>query len=253
VSEPTPAEPVMPDESPAAERNPYWDYRDLALFIGMAVPSLVTAVLAVKLILWLAGPLQGGRALEVLLGQFTGYGLWFLGLYGLLRARYGRPFWRSLGWVVPPRGLLKSLLLGPAVALWVVFVGVAMNTPEVDMPIRGLMRDRFSVLLMGIFATTLGPLCEELAFRGFLWPLLARSFGAAAAIILSALPFAVLHGPQYGWSWRHVLLIALAGMAFGWSRWRTGSTMAATGMHATYNLSYFTAFLIQGGSSRGPW
>jgi membrane protease YdiL (CAAX protease family) len=80
-------------------------------------------------------------------------------------------------------------------------------------------------------------------FRGLLQPVLARTFGAIGAVILAALPFAMMHGPQYGWSWRHVLLIAFAGAAFGWHRWRTDSTGAAVVMHAGYNAILFTLFI----------
>ncbi len=114
------------------------------------------------------------------------------------------------------------------------------------MPIKQLLTDRSSILLVSVFATTLGPLCEELAFRGFLLPLLLRSLGPLAGVFLTALPFAVLHGPQYGWSWRHLLLITLAGAAFGWVRYRTGSTAAAAVTHASYNLTFLVAYLSQG-------
>jgi len=88
--------------------------------------------------------------------------------------------------------------------------------------------------------------CEELAFRGFLMPLLVRSFGAAIGIAGAAIPFALLHGDQYAWTWQYVLLVALAGVAFGWLRYRTGSTMASALMHSTYNATFYAAFLVGG-------
>jgi membrane protease YdiL (CAAX protease family) len=135
---------------------------------------------------------------------------------------------------------------GPVLALLIAVLGLALQTPEINMPIRDLLTDWTSVLLVGIFATTLGPLCEELAFRGFLLPLVARSLGRVAGVIVAALPFAILHGPQYAWSWRHVLLITLAGAVFGWVRLRSRSTFAAALVHAGYNLTFFSAYLFQG-------
>ena len=102
-----------------------------------------------------------------------------------------------------------------------------------------------TLILIGIFSTTLGPLCEELAFRGFLMPLLAQTFGVAAGIVLAAIPFAVAHAPQYAYSWRHVALIGIAGMAFGWTRFRTGSTASAAAMHAAYNFTIFAGLLYE--------
>ena len=56
--------------------------------------------------------------------------------------------------------------------------------------------------------------------------------------------FALLHGPQYAWSWRHVLLIAVAGSAFGWWRVTHGSTGASALMHAGYNAVLVAGYLI---------
>jgi hypothetical protein len=110
---------------------------------------------------------------------------------------------------------------------------------------KQLLSDRTSVLLVAVFGITLGPLCEELAFRGFMQPLLVRSLGAAPGVILAAVPFGLLHLQQYGFSWRHGLLITAAGAGFGWMRHRSGSTRASTIMHAAYNTTFFLALLAQ--------
>jgi len=51
--------------------------------------------------------------------------------------------------------------------------------------------------LTAAFAITLGPLMEELFFRGFMYPILARRMGAFWGIILTALPFGLIHYAQY--------------------------------------------------------
>jgi hypothetical protein len=43
-----------------------------------------------------------------------------------------------------------------------------------------------------------------------------RSLGAGPGILAAAIPFGLLHFPEYGNSWRHALLISLVGAAFGW-------------------------------------
>ena len=63
----------------------------------------------------------------------------------------------------------------------------------------------------------------------------------AGGILLAAIPFGLLHFPEYGNSWRHALLISGAGVAFGWMRQVTGSTKASTLMHAAYNALFFAA------------
>ena len=73
-----------------------------------------------------------------------------------------------------------------------------------------------------------------------------RSFGTWPGILAAALPFGLLHIQQYGNSWRHAAVIAMAGVAFGWMRHVTGSTKAATVMHASYNALFFVALMVLG-------
>jgi membrane protease YdiL (CAAX protease family) len=91
----------------------------------------------------------------------------------------------------------------------------------------------------------IGPFFEELVFRGFLQPLLERALGAVPAIVLAAIPFALLHGVQYQWSWQHLALIMLAGCAFGTARYLAGSTAAAALLHIGYNVTLFIGYLLQ--------
>lgn len=232
---------------------PFWDYQDLLLFIGAAFPALLAATLLVRS-LFLGFSLRGqGKAPELLLAQFLWYGFCFGFLYLLLRLKYDRPFWESLGWVRFGERFLRRAGAGALLALGLAVAGAVLRTPDLDMPMKRLLSDRTSVLLVGLAAATIGPVCEELIFRGFLLPLLVRSLGPWPGVVLSALPFAVLHGPQYAWSWRHVLLIVVAGAAFGWMRQRTGSTAASTVMHAGYNGTFFLAFVLQGKDLPSAW
>ena len=59
-----------------------------------------------------------------------------------------------------------------------------------------MLENRPTVVLFAIFVVILGPLCEELAFRGFLMPLLMRSFGAATGIIATGILFGACTGPN---------------------------------------------------------
>ncbi len=252
-AEPVPV-PLAAPMSASQESFPYWSYQDVALLAGMALPALILATLIVDVAFRALTTAAPGQTPQLLAAQFAGYALLFAALYALLHWRYGRPFWKSLGWVVPAQDvLLSSVVWGPMLAIGVSVLGVVLRTPEMDMPIKQFLRGREAIILVAIFGTTLGPLCEEVFFRGFLLPLVVRSLGAWPGILVAALPFALLHGPQYGWSWRHVLLVTVAGVAFGWVRHRTGSTAVATVMHATYNLTFFIGFLFQEKDSLLRW
>jgi len=238
-------EPVEIIETPQAERYPFWSYGDLLFLVGLALPCLVAAVILVRIATLLVPEDWNTPASAALAMQFILYGFWFACLWGLIRVRYGRPVGESLRWRWPRRGWLSYMLLGFVLALAIGFLGALTRAPNVEMPMRDLLSDRSSLLLVGVFAVTLGPVCEELIFRGFLLPVLHRSFGPVLAVILSAIPFSLLHGPQYGWSWQHIILITVAACMFGVIRVRSNSTAAAALMHAGYNLTLFVAYLSQ--------
>jgi len=244
---------IPPEPEPAPrEKYPFWDYKDLLLFAAAAVPSFLAGALLVRIAFTALSVQSHGEAPELLAAQFLGYGFWFSALFIFLRTKYDRPFWKSLAWASTGNWgghVVQGVLLAIGVAAGALFL----ETPDVDMPIKRLLANRLSVLLIGLAAATLGPVCEELAFRGFLLPLLTRSLGAIPGVILTALPFALLHGPQYGWSWRHLLFIVIAGAAFGWKRYKSGSTAAAAVMHAAYNLAFFTAYVLHGKDMPTKW
>src|SRR5688572_8610146 len=240
-----------PDPDPPRPRYPFWGYQDVILFFGAAIPSLVFAGLLVGALRAAFPGVPASKAFDALIVQFVGYCLLFLCLYLVFRVRYGQPFWASLAWQGSRPSIAMAMFVGPLLALGVAVFGLLLEQPDIDNPFQGFLRDRFSIVLFGIFVTTLGPLFEELAFRGFLQPLLSRTLGPVMGVLLGSVPFALLHAPQYGWSWQHVALVGVASLVFGIVRHVTGSTAAAAGMHATYNLTFFAAFVFQRGSRFG--
>jgi uncharacterized protein len=78
----------------------------------------------------------------------------------------------------------------------------------------------------------LGPLQEELVFRGFFLRGLAPAIGVWPAIVVTAGVWALSHG-QYQWFF--VGEIFALGLLFGWLRWRSGSTILTFILHAAVN------------------
>ena len=220
----------------------FWDYQDLVLFGGALLPSLLLGGVVAAIARRLFGANKG---IEGFVVQFVAYSGWFLALYFIFRLRHRQPFWESLSWRPSAAGLARSFAAGLAVAVGLIFISAFLDKPPGASPMQELLSNESTLILVGVFSTTLGPLCEELAFRGFLMPLLAQTFGVAAGIVLAAVPFAVAHAPQYAYSWRHVALIGLAGVAFGWTRFKTGSTASAAAMHAAYNFIIFAGLLYE--------
>jgi uncharacterized protein len=240
-----PETPPPPPQPP--EREPFWGYLDLGLLALMAVPCMFAGALLARYLVRIAVYVLIVQpkipALEPLAEQVGGDLVLFAFLGLILRLQYDRPFWVSLGWRPARIPLLWAVSAGLACALGIALVGSLIHIPTTENPMVALMKDRRSAILMAIFGVTIAPVTEELIFRGFLQPLLVRSLGALPGIVLTAIPFGLLHYREYGNSWRHAVLIALAGAAFGWMRHVTGSTRASTIMHAAYNGLIFFAVL----------
>jgi membrane protease YdiL (CAAX protease family) len=217
---------------------PFWTYEDLGLFIGSVIPVFLLAWGAVYVI-----PFPHGAA-RAMIYQLLIYALLVCVLYVLVSWRYTQPFWRSLRWT-PFRLPFLVAALGPFLAIATATVGVLLKAPPLPSPIEDLISDRRSLFIMMLFLTLIGPIFEELTFRGFLFPLLARSVGPWPGILLTAVPFALVHGSQYHWSWQHLTVVGLAGATFGFVRYKSGSTAAATLVHTGYNATLFIGFLVQ--------
>jgi membrane protease YdiL (CAAX protease family) len=236
-----------PISPPAPERYPFWDYSDILIFIGLALPSLFAAELLVKGFLALFHLQPSATVMELLPAQFIGYLFLFGGLWAIFRLKYDRPFWRSLAWRGMRAPFSLVIICGFLAAFGVSIASNLIHTPDTSNPMTELMQGRAALIVMAAFGVTLGPLFEELAFRGFLQPLLVRSVGALGGVLLAAVPFGLLHYHEYGNSWRHALVISLAGASFGAMRQATGSTRAAALMHAAYNAFFFVALFARKG------
>lgn len=86
---------------------------------------------------------------------------------------------------------------------------------------------------MGAPVGVLAAVAEEALFRRLFYARLLR-FGAAAAVIGSAVAFALLHVPLYG---VEVLPVDLgAGLLLSWQRWATGTWTVPAATHAAAEL-----------------
>lgn len=235
----------MSEETPVAQPYPFWNYGDLLWFAGLAVPSILIGELLVKGVFLLFHLHPDIKVVELLPAQFIGYAILFGALAAVFRMKYNRPFWPSLAWNPIPIPFMLVMLSGMLTGFLVAIASSLIHLPDTGNPLTDLLEGRTAIILVALFGVTLGPLCEELGFRGFLQPLLVRSLGTAPGILLAAIPFGLLHYQEYGDSWRHALLISAAGTAFGIMRHFTGSTKAAVLMHAAYNSLFFLVLFAE--------
>ena len=237
--------PVEPHDTALPAAEPFWGWIDAGWFLSSLPLCFVVSMLAMRSVDAVFG-LAMSLAGRLLTLQAIFYLMVFGALWFILELRHNLSLWPALHFSIGWRQAAGLIPAGFLLAFGVAFLAAALHAGEVDNPLLRLLKDPLSTVLVGLFASTLGPAAEEAFFRGFLQPLIQKTAGLAAAILSTSLRFAALHGPQYAWSWRHLLLLALASAAFGVTRARLNSTGAATLVHAAYNMTFFIGFLLQG-------
>jgi membrane protease YdiL (CAAX protease family) len=169
------------------------------------------------------------------------YALLFLFLYVTLAVLRDAPFWRSLGWRKLNPDLTTGngrpwmyFLSGCGLAIFVAAASYNMKNTD-HLPIQEIFKNRSGALLLMAMAVLVAPLVEETVFRGYLYPLFAKSLGVFPGILITGTLFGLMHGSQLGWTWGLVLLLTFVGTIFTFARARTGTVFASFLMHLGYN------------------
>jgi len=161
-----------------------WDYTDICAFLICVVMFGSLLQLAIPFHVLSALALQQPTALlqAVVL-------VWvLLALYATLKFRHGGAVWKALGWALPSRRYLLAAPLGGILWAGVVILVVRSTSIASTPPIA------WKLLAL---AATLGPVVEESFFRGCLLPLIARTSGSPAAVILTAIVFPSSTSPRH--------------------------------------------------------
>jgi membrane protease YdiL (CAAX protease family) len=161
---------------------------------------------------------------------------------GLLRF-HGLQFWRNIRWNWPSSRWLGFLGLGMVLAILVSQASRLLPIPK-QLPIEQFFADTASAYLIATFGMTLAPLIEELYFRGFLYPVLARNIGVPFGIANTALAFAFVHASQLAQAWAPLLMLFLVGLVLTVVRVRSGSVAASFLIHVGYNSTLFVVMFF---------
>ena len=220
---------------------PLWGWVVLALGAGAGAGIPV----AFGLCRVLGGPSLGGPLLALLANAAA-----LLGVGSILKARMRRAGLLEAQ-VGNPIGAFRAVIVGlfylfatvvrVEIALWVVAAFWKIRLVEPDRtgfgPLLSAMGWDGKALL--IFTLVIvGPIAEEVLFRGVILPRLAPLLGAGWAAVLTSGLFAVLH-LQYGFGMH---LVFLYGLMLSWARLRTGGLPAPIAMHMAINaLATLTA------------
>jgi membrane protease YdiL (CAAX protease family) len=168
--EPAPFSPV-PAGSPPAE-NPVWSGWDVLAIAGLTIVTmLVLQVLVIVGALWLVYPRSNltqvaQKPILLLVSQFLIYVAVAACMVMLVEGKYHVPFWPAIRWNWP-RSEWKLIVLGAAMLFALSLLQNLLPMPK-DTPFEHLFDRPRDAYLLSIIAVTLGPLMEELFFRGFM-------------------------------------------------------------------------------------
>lgn len=144
--------------------------------------------------------------------------------------------WNELG-VRRPRSWWRALGLGLLI-LVIVFIGESALEPllhpsrEQGLEPTGWQSNHVGAFAISAFAVVvLGPLIEELLFRGLGFRLLER-WGAITAVLGTAVAFAFWHGLVQAWPALFIFGVGIAVL-----RLRTGSILPGYAFHAFFNAA----------------
>ena len=172
-----------------------------------------------------------------------------IGLTLLAARRFGRPAAISLGLKAPEdgwRSYARALLITVAAsALWFsVFLRWIPDTVVQDiLPYKELLQRERSWLMPPILCI-LAPVAEELLFRGFLFPALAKSrLGFAGAAIIVSAAWTSLHVDRTNLA---LAQLFAAGLLLTWMLVRTGSLRVPILCHVLFNTGVSFAVIVLG-------
>ena len=244
-----------PITSPA--ENPVWNGWDVLLIIGLTLATIFVSQFAILFgahyFFYPHSSLMdlAQRPLLLLISQYVIDLAVVIYLLLLIEGKYRAPFGSAIRWSWP-RNALGLLLLGAFMLLVLSMLENLLPMPK-DTPFDKLFARPRDAYLIAIIAVSLGPLVEELFFRGFLYPVLARRWGIAWAVFLTALPFALMHMPQYGYAWGALAVIFIVGVVCGTVRALTKSVGASFLVHVGYNgVQMIIALFVTRGFTHMP-
>jgi membrane protease YdiL (CAAX protease family) len=254
-SAPMPASKPAPRPAPVSTLNPrpagarepgVWNvWLTLAWMMGGFV-VLIAAQLIAVVVFFVAGFVDPAKFLAdpmslekdpVLLGMAQVISTPFVLLYFVLAARAAKlkaSDYLALKW---PRA--KHFVIGlaaiVAASITADLISVAVGHEVTSTFMNDIFfaaKEPWVMVLLGAGVVIMAPLQEEIAFRGFMFPGVAKSWGPWPAIIVVAALWASMH-VQYDWYF--ITQVFAMGVLLGWLRWWSGSTLLVIVLHAAVN------------------
>jgi len=234
-----------------------WGWIDLLLFVLIATAG--TFVLGVLVFL---GFMASGVTMSELRASTRAQGIFnvvsevflFSGLIAYLalqmRLRFRAPFWRTIGWrqldagAFPLAFRVLGFIAGGFLLALIVQIASAVFGTKAKLPIEALFEDRLTAALMLLLAVLMAPLVEETIFRGYIYPVVARSFGRGVGVLVTGTLFGLLHAAQLWGGWTQIALLVFVGLALTYTRAVTRTVFASYLVHLGYNFTVSIGFIV---------
>lgn len=234
-----------------------WGWADLAAFVVLAVAGFLLLSLFISTGLAISGVdmrhIQKSP-IEVILLNILIQVMLDLGLLSYLalqmRLRFRSPFWRTIGWRkldtgrFPRAAVYFGLILAGFFLSVIVSLGSTLLPAKKDLPIQSLFQDRQATLLFMLIAVLLAPVVEETIFRGYIYPVIGRSFGKVWGIVATGVLFGLLHAEQLWGGWGQIALLIFVGIVLTFARALSRSVVAGFVIHTSYNSIQVIGLLI---------
>jgi len=220
--------------------RPFWGFGEIFISIAIFLVLEGLVVSGASYFLHDAAKLGYWTVVEL----FTSYLLLF-GVLKIIFSLRGRPLLPSLGWTKQPFSPLSLVFTGFVLVLVSLLLQIILRTPEVETPFSKMLDSGLaSRIAIAVFGVTIGPVVEELLFRGFLQPVLVSAMGVFPGILVTSVLFGAMHLAQNADLWQAGVTITVAGFGFGVVRHISGSTRASSIVHVSYNVLPFLLTIL---------
>ncbi len=177
----------------------------------------------------------GQKPIIALVAELTAYAAVLFFMVIFIEGKYKVSFFQAIKWNAPSRW---SGLAGLGVVLLIVIQGLGHFLPiPKEVPFDKFFENARDAYVTSIFAISFGPFMEEVLFRGFLYPVLARRVGMIASILITGVFFGMVHGAQLSFSWGPVLMISIVGIVLTTVRALKKSVSSSLIVHIAYNFT----------------
>jgi hypothetical protein len=252
---PTPIDELnQPVLSPLDRREPVWSGWDVLkiaafMFVTPIFVDILLAFTAHKFV-YHEIPWQkiSQRPAIELIAEVLAYLIVICYMIALVEGRYHRRFFEAISWKWP-RQVWGLIAIGSILLIGLQGLAHFLPIPK-DVPFEEFFKHPLDAYLTSILAISIGPLMEELFFRGFLYPVLSRRLGVVSGVVLTAFGFGMLHSVQLGFAWGAVFIIFLVGLVLTIVRAVTNSVGSSLVVHIAYNFTLTALTFVGTGGFR---